>query len=463
MADLRRTTDGPSPLSDEGYDESLLPDYERNFLTTQDLSAFANALSAPEHSPSTDDLYLASRNSGDVGSRKGSAAFGAGARSPSIHQAFDGEGLSTKSRESLFITAQNDWAPVNPTKPGHKNAGRSDRKRERKRRQRRSSDETREGYLYTLLSWPLLLVVGAWIAGLGVSYMFTRLYIWLYEHFVAWRGKRQNLRKKLYATAVYADWVKQAKELDHYLGNDSWKDIDEYAYYDHKTVRRVLDQMRRCRRKAEEEGQSGKQRPIEELKVLIEACVKNNFVGVENSRLYSQTYYGTKNLVQEFVDEVERGVAVLASTKLLGDEEKRRLFKRMHTNFGRTALCLSGGASFAYYHFGVIKALLDANLLPAVITGTSGGALIAALVATRTDEELKQLLVPALAGKINACSEPFTKWLPRWWKTGARFDSLDWAARCSWFTRGSMTFREAYERTGRILNGKNSPFLQLAI
>jgi predicted acylesterase/phospholipase RssA len=149
---------------------------------------------------------------------------------------------------------------------------------------------------------------------------------------------------------------------------------------------------------------------------------------------------------------VEKGVEILVNSKDLEPEEKRTLFKRMHTNYGRTALCLSGGASFAYYHFGVVKALLDANLLPEVITGTSGGALVAALVATRTNEELKKLLVPALAGRINACSEPITTWGPRWWKTGARFDSLDWARRCSWFTRGSMTFREAYERTGRILN-----------
>jgi predicted acylesterase/phospholipase RssA len=149
---------------------------------------------------------------------------------------------------------------------------------------------------------------------------------------------------------------------------------------------------------------------------------------------------------------VEKGVAMLVATTQLTPEEKRSLFKRMYTNFGRTALCLSGGASFAYYHFGVVKALLDADLLPEVITGTSGGALVAALIATRTDDELKALLVPALAGRINACSEPFSVWGPRMWKTGARFDSLDWAKRCSWFTRGSMTFREAYERTGRILN-----------
>lgn len=157
-------------------------------------------------------------------------------------------------------------------------------------------------------------------------------------------------------------------------------------------------------------------------------------------------------VVQEFIDEVERGVTLLGRASQLGAEEKHTLFKRMHKNYGRTALCLSGGASFAYYHLGVVKGLIDADLLPEVITGTSGGALIAALIATRTNEELKALLVPALAGKINACSEPFRVWGPRWWKTGARFDSIDWARRCSWFCRGSMTFREAYERTGRILN-----------
>ena len=102
-----------------------------------------------------------------------------------------------------------------------------------------------------------------------------------------------------------------ANELDKFLGNDKWKAEDEYAYYDHKTVRRVLDQIRRCRRKIEAEeknpglgnGNENLSKPVEDLKALIEACVKNNFVGVENSRLYSQTYYGTKDLVQEFIDE----------------------------------------------------------------------------------------------------------------------------------------------------------------
>jgi hypothetical protein len=119
------------------------------------------------------------------------------------------------------------------------------------------------------------------------------------------------LRRKLQATTNYGDWVTEAKELDTFLGNDKWKAEDEYAYYDHKTVRRVLDQIRKCRRRIEEEeksrvygnGTARSSKALEDLKALVEACVKNNFVGVENSRLYSQTYYGTKSLVQEFIDE----------------------------------------------------------------------------------------------------------------------------------------------------------------
>ena len=174
-----------------------------------------------------------------------------------------------------------------------------------------------------------------------------------------------------------------------------------------------------------------------DLRTLLEAAVKNNFVGTENPRLYSETYYGTKNLVQSFIDEVSLSLKLLLSlpSSTLPHPEKTALFKHLYTNYGRTALCLSGGASFAYYHFGVAKALLDANILPEVITGTSGGALIAALLATRTDDELKRLLVPSLAHRITGCADPISVWLPRWYRTGARFDAIDWARKCSWMTQ----------------------------
>lgn len=90
-----------------------------------------------------------------------------------------------------------------------------------------------------------------------------------------------------------------------------------------------------------------------------------------------------------------------------------------------------------FVSFGVIKAFLEADLLPRVITGTSAGGLCAALLCTRTDSELKELLVPELADKITACSDPFTVWFKRFRQTGARFDTIDWARRV-----GDFRYRE---------------------
>ncbi|KAJ9630763.1 hypothetical protein H2203_001287 [Taxawa tesnikishii (nom. ined.)] len=417
MADVKKTTDGPTPFDASAWDPKTLPDWNDDFIADEDIEEFVKALSAPENSPSEEDL-------------------------------------SNPKQPTEFITALNDWRPIHQKVKGRQKKGEGKKKRPPPRR---GKDETREGWTYNVLKWPLLLVVMGWIIALAVSYLATRLYIYLYEQFVTWRGKREQLRRAIRTKTNYQEWVKAAKDLDTYLGNDKWKAEDEYAYYDSKTIRRVRDQMRELRAKAEaeEKGQRngvGGQRAIDDLRALAEACVKNNFAGSENPRLYSETYFGTKTLVQEYVDEVSASLQLLLNSNQFTLEDKRTLSKHLSTNFGRTALCLSGGATFAYYHFGIAKALLDADLLPPIITGTSGGALVAALLCTRTNEELKQLLIPALAYRITACHDSLATWFRRWYTTGARFDAVDWAKRCSWFCRGSLTFLEAYQRTGRILN-----------
>lgn len=185
---------------------------------------------------------------------------------------------------------------------------------------------------------------------------------------------------------------------------------------------------------------------------VLDLCLRNNFAGTENFRLYSETFYGTKNLIESYLVEVEASLQYVRETDKLSLDQKRHFYRTVSKNFGKAALCLSGGASFGYYHVGVVKALLDSNLLPKVVTGTSAGGLIAALTCTRTDDELRRMLVPALADRITACEEPFRTWAPRAWRTGARFDTVAWAEKASFFTMGSMTFREAYARTGKILN-----------
>lgn len=146
----------------------------------------------------------------------------------------------------------------------------------------------------------------------------TRFYIAQYEYWVTWRGRREALRRKLRSTSSYADWCTAAKELDTYLGADAWKADEAFDYYDYKTVRTATRDMCKLRQRAEEEEQnndlevngtgSSRVKAVDELRNLVELCVKSNFGGIESFRLYSQTYYGTKENVQDFIEE---GMVVL--------------------------------------------------------------------------------------------------------------------------------------------------------
>ena len=79
----------------------------------------------------------------------------------------------------------------------------------------------------------------------------------------------------------------------------------------------------------------------------------------------------------------------------------KTFLKRARAAYGRTALCLSGGAMMGNYHFGAVRALLETGLLPHIISGTSAGSVIGAMLCTRTDEELlKELKPEILADKM---------------------------------------------------------------
>jgi len=117
-------------------------------------------------------------------------------------------------------------------------------------------------------------------------------------------------------------------------------------------------------------------------------------------------------------------------------------------------LCLSGGAMMGLYHFGVVKALLEANLLPHIISGTSAGSVVGAIVCTRTDDELMQDLEPEVLVKHLTCfSRPWKDRLKSVMQNGCMFDFDDWMALIKWFCKSEeedMTFLEAYRRTGKI-------------
>ncbi|KNE57734.1 hypothetical protein AMAG_04592 [Allomyces macrogynus ATCC 38327] len=300
------------------------------------------------------------------------------------------------------------------------------------------------GWGYTILRWPLLILIGLILAVELLLYTLVRYSVVIYEHVFFWRGERGALRSRLKAATTYTEWTDAATALEEHFGRTQWRHVAASPDYNYTLIASVVAQLRRYRAD-----------PAKLRDVLLESACKSDLGGVENVRLYSQSYVGTKRLVHEYIDETVDAIENLAT----GDaapwatpRAKRTFFRQAAQLYGRSALCLSGGASCGYYHLGVIRALLDAKLLPRVITGTSAGSLIAAFVGTRTDAELDAQLNVDLWSKLTACDEPWTTRLHRLWREGHLFSRDRWQEKMQWVTHGDMTFAEAYAKTGRALN-----------
>eukprot|EP00928_Gymnodinium_smaydae_P046080 TRINITY_DN30674_c0_g1_i1.p1 TRINITY_DN30674_c0_g1~~TRINITY_DN30674_c0_g1_i1.p1 ORF type:complete len:697 (-),score=110.17 TRINITY_DN30674_c0_g1_i1:342-2432(-) len=137
-----------------------------------------------------------------------------------------------------------------------------------------------------------------------------------------------------------------------------------------------------------------------------------------------------------------------ARTEMLGWLQARQ------KALGITALCLSGGGSLAMYHMGVCRFLLEEGLMPEVISGVSGGSIVAAFLAIHTDEELLQhVLVPEIVTRHLPC-----RWFPPLWQELMNFIRKGILVPTEYFERtadafyGTWTFEEAYARTGRSVS-----------
>ena len=77
-----------------------------------------------------------------------------------------------------------------------------------------------------------------------------------------------------------------------------------------------------------------------------------------------------------------------------------------------------------YYHYGVVKALLENDMLPKIISGTSAGAAIAAMVATYPDEQLLRIFNDPnnLFGRCHPLDESWYVCMKRYLREGTLLD-----------------------------------------
>lgn len=197
---------------------------------------------------------------------------------------------------------------------------------------------------------------------------------------------------------------------------------------------------------------------------LLRTALSRDLGGMGNIRLYKHTYIGTKNLIERYIDsalETIRSLVKIASSNVTlpdGLETKDVLEQVVYARqaFGRSALLLSGGATFGMNHIGVLKALFEAHLLPRIISGASAGSIVASVLCTRTDEELPVVLRQFPYGNLAVFEERdrpdgVLERLRRFLTEGAWID-IKYLTGVMRELLGDMTFQEAYNRSRRILN-----------
>ncbi|MCG8391931.1 MAG: DUF3336 domain-containing protein [Pseudomonadales bacterium] len=259
------------------------------------------------------------------------------------------------------------------------------------------------------------------------------------------KGTLKQLERAIEHAETYQEWYEASQEHDRLSGADEWKEIDRSPHYDYELIRNRLWQIRQARERND----------VNKLVFHLHEGLHGNLGNISNPRLYQHSRVGTKHLIENYLTEVTTALNYLCDTnfKEFGLKEKLDFFETTGQAFGQSCLMLSGGAALGLFHIGVARCLWEQGLLPSVISGSSAGSIIASVVGTHNDEELKVKLEPE-----NIYLEAF-KVLG--WKGLVRGRPVldgDHLEACLEENILDMTFEEAYRHTGREINITVSPY-----
>ncbi len=239
---------------------------------------------------------------------------------------------------------------------------------------------------------------------------------------------------------TYHEWLEIAKEIDIISNKIPWRIQDDSDLFHSTLLREHINLMVECRN-------TNQGRKL--IDVVQESLSRHSWE-LNSPALYEEALSGTKYIISEYFREVESSIHFVCDHEIEGitDFDKLRIFEEGNRIHGNTALMLSGGASYGIYHLGVVKALLEENLLPNILTGSSMGAVIAGAVCSKTNEELKAYFanpksIHRVALKVQ---EP-----PEIFQEGSVMDRGQLMEHIE-KNIGDFTFQEAFQKTGRTLN-----------
>ncbi|PQE18010.1 putative TGL4 Triacylglycerol lipase involved in TAG mobilization protein [Rutstroemia sp. NJR-2017a BVV2] len=264
--------------------------------------------------------------------------------------------------------------------------------------------------------------------------------------------RRQILELRMKNAETMEAWRVAASELDVLEDNEAWKRDCASPDFDAALIEARTKQMDDARINCD----------IKRMLNLVRTSLSRDLGGMGNIRLYKHSHIGTKDVIERYIDSTLDTIRALVETSKYalpdGLETKDILEQVVYARqaFGRSALLLSGGATFGMNHIGVLKALFQAHLLPRIISGASAGSIVCAVLCTRTDEEIPQVLKEFPHGDLAVFEEEgnedgVLERVRRLLTEGAWID-IKHLTRVMRSLLGDMTFQEAYNRSRRILN-----------
>ena len=247
-----------------------------------------------------------------------------------------------------------------------------------------------------------------------------------------------QIRRSLKSASNYAEWRDAAEAHDRYHKLDRWRSKDPTNQYDYVSIRNRLDRLRSLKARHDNRG----------LLYTLNEGIHGNMGGMGRSGLYGKAMLGTKHLVEDYIEEIVDTLELIeaADAAEISPEEKLDFFHRASHCFGHTAFMMSGSGSLLYFHVGVVKALVEADLLPTVMSGSSGGAIVGSVVCSHTNEELPEMLQ----------AQYFLDTVPEGAKRTGVTHVSDLEQTLSEYLP-DLTFDQAFRKSGRAMNVSIAP------
>jgi predicted acylesterase/phospholipase RssA len=259
--------------------------------------------------------------------------------------------------------------------------------------------------------------------------------------------QRRKLLAELDNAADFAQFRQLAQQLDELDGVEQWRREYESPDYDFHLIADRLEALQLARRS----------RDPRQMMFLLRSSLLRNIGGMGNPKLFVRSRVGTKKLIESYIDEVVYQLHHLANLEdsQVPLEERLAFIRETRHAFGQSALLLSGGGTLGLFHVGVLKALMELDLLPKVVSGSSAGSIMAGILCCKTEEELLEQLKPEnmILEAFDHGGEEAQIWnkLQRLVRDGYASD-MKVLEECCRKNMGDYTFAEAHRRTGRVLN-----------